>query len=75
MPQSAGSTSEAHRRRRDGCDVVSAWEPDGGYGLTHLLTLSSDLAEDREVLRACGVGAQHWVRKARLTRGPAPRRA
>jgi hypothetical protein len=44
---------------------VIAWEADGDAGLTHLLSLSSDLAEDRETLRACGVSARYWVRKAR----------
>jgi hypothetical protein len=72
MTQSARGTPEA-RRRRDGRNVVAAWEPGGSYGLTHFLALSSDLAEDRAILRACGVGARHWVRKPRLTNGPEPR--
>jgi hypothetical protein len=74
MNHSAGDTP-APRRSRDDSSVVVSWEPDGEHGLTHLLALSSDLAEDRELLRACGVGAQHWVRKARVTNGPPPRRA
>jgi hypothetical protein len=48
---------------------VIAWEADGKQGLTHFLSLSSDLAEDRETLRACGVSARYWVRNA----GRAPR--
>jgi hypothetical protein len=43
------------------------WEPDS---LTHFLALSSDLAEDREVLRAYGVSARYWVHKARRTHTP-----
>jgi hypothetical protein len=46
---------------------VIVWEADGKYGLTHFLSLSSDLAEDRATLRALGVGARHWVHNARRT--------
>jgi hypothetical protein len=74
MNHFAGGTP-APRRPGDDASVVVSWKPDVESGLTHLLALSSDLAEDRELLRACGVGAQHWVRKARVTNGPPPRRA
>lgn len=65
MAKSAGSARAPLWSRDYGRDLVITWEPDDGYGLPHWLALSSERAEDREVLRSLGVSPQYWVHRAR----------
>lgn len=61
---------KAHRPKKP--VKLAVWKADSQQGLTHFLSLSSDLAEDRELLRSCGISARHWVRKPQRTALPSP---
>jgi hypothetical protein len=62
MTEPAETASDRNRNIQ-----VTTWEPDSSHGLKHMLALSSDLPEDRELLRACGVAARYWVHEPRRT--------